>query len=175
MNSHFDRLALLGTVFALIVVVVGAMVRLADAGLGCPDWPGCYGSLIVPDEAMAAEVNAAFPDRPLDATKGWWEMFHRYIAATLGLICVALAASWPGAIAHDPRAARRHSAVALVAVVIFQGLLGMWTVTLLLKPVIVMGHLLGGLDNDGAMLFWLARSKRSAGFKTGQGLRRLAL
>jgi cytochrome c oxidase assembly protein subunit 15 len=171
MNVYFKRLAQLGTVFALIVVVVGAMVRLADAGLGCPDWPGCYGSLVVPDQAMAAEVNAAFPERPLDEGKGWWEMFHRYIAATLGLICLVLAGmAWRNR--EDPKQPLLIPSV-LLAVVIFQGLLGMWTVTLLLKPVIVMGHLLGGLTTLG-LLFLLAR-QGARRFQVGTGIRQLAI
>ena len=171
MKVTFNRLAWLGTAFALIVVVVGAMVRLADAGLGCPDWPGCYGSLVVPDQTAAAEANAAFPERPLDEGKAWWEMFHRYIAATLGLICVALGViAWRNR--HDPDQPVLIPSL-LVGVVIFQGLLGMWTVTLLLKPVIVMAHLLGGLTTL-ALLFVLAR-RGSPRIKLGKGMRGLAL
>lgn len=171
MNVIFKRLAQLGTIFALIVVVVGAMVRLADAGLGCPDWPGCYGSLVVPDQVLEQEVNAAFPERPLDEGKAWWEMFHRYIAATLGLICVALGVlAWRNR--DDPKQPLLIPSV-LVGVVIFQGLLGMWTVTLLLKPVIVMGHLLGGLTTLG-LLFYLARLGAPR-FALTKGLRRLAI
>jgi len=139
----FVRLARLGTLLTLTVVMLGAWVRLTDAGLGCPDWPGCYGRLVVPHpETSAVELGAQFT-RPLEAGKAWREMIHRYLASTLGLLCLALAVlAWRNR--HDPRQPLRRP-FALVGLVIFQGLLGMWTVTLLLKPIIVVAHLLGGL------------------------------
>jgi cytochrome c oxidase assembly protein subunit 15 len=153
MYSWYVRLIVLATLLALGVVVLGAYVRLTDAGLGCPDWPGCYGSLIVPDQASEAEAaNAAYPDRPLDAQKAWNEMIHRYFATTLGfsILCAALLA-W---LNRHQRGQPIILPIVLLGVVIFQGLLGMWTVTLLLKPLIVMGHLLGGLTTLG-LLTWL--------------------
>ena len=151
----FQRLARVGTVFALIVVIVGAWVRLTNAGLGCPDWPGCYGQLVLPDSAaLQAELAAVYPERPLDVGKAWREMFHRYLATMLGLVCLLLAGlAWFNR--SDPEQPTRMPFV-LLGVVIFQGLLGMWTVTLLLKPVIVMAHLLGGLTTLG-LIFWLSR------------------
>ena len=66
----------------LCVIVLGAWVRLTDAGLGCPDWPGCYGYIVLPaDEVTRAEAQIEFPERPLDAGKAWREMIHRYLAA----------------------------------------------------------------------------------------------
>jgi cytochrome c oxidase assembly protein subunit 15 len=142
MNAWFVRLARIGAVLALAVVMLGAWVRLTDAGLGCPDWPGCYGRLVVPHPATTAEELGSEYTRPLEAGKAWREMIHRYLASTLGLICVALAAiAWRNR--RDPNQPWR-APLALVALVVFQGLLGMWTVTLLLKPVVVVGHLLGG-------------------------------
>jgi cytochrome c oxidase assembly protein subunit 15 len=142
MNAWFVRLARIGAVLALTVVMLGAWVRLTDAGLGCPDWPGCYGRLVVPHPATSAEELGSEFTRPLEAGKAWREMIHRYLASTLGLICVALVAlAWRNR--HDPRQPWRVPA-ALLALVIFQGLLGMWTVTLLLKPIVVVAHLLGG-------------------------------
>jgi cytochrome c oxidase assembly protein subunit 15 len=151
--TYYIRFIQMATLLALIVVVLGAWVRLTDAGLGCPDWPGCYGSLIVPDqETEAAESNAAFPERPLDAAKAWNEMIHRYAATTLGLaILLAALLAWMNR--RDPGQPVKLP-LTLLGVVIFQGLLGMWTVTLLLKPLIVMGHLLGGLTTLG-LCFWL--------------------
>ena len=151
--TYYIRFIHMATLLALIVVVLGAWVRLTDAGLGCPDWPGCYGSLIVPDqETEAAEANAAFPERPLDATKAWNEMIHRYAATTLGLaILLAALLAWMNR--RDPGQPVKLP-LTLLGVVIFQGLLGMWTVTLLLKPLIVMGHLIGGLTTLG-LCFWL--------------------
>jgi cytochrome c oxidase assembly protein subunit 15 len=145
MSSWFVRLARFGTVLALLVVTVGAYVRLTDAGLGCPDWPGCYGRLVVPDHATAEQHVGPddYAARPLEQGKAWREMIHRYLASTLGLVCVALAViAWRNR--GDPAQPWRVP-LALVGLVVFQGLLGMWTVTLLLKPLIVVAHLLGGL------------------------------
>ena len=124
---------------ALLVVPLGAYVRLSDAGLGCPDWPGCYGKLVgVPEQAAEHQAaERAFPGKPVEPAKAWKEMIHRYAAGTLGLLVLAASVlAW-----------RRRPVVAtaLPAVIVFQALLGMWTVTLLLKPVIVTGHLLGGM------------------------------
>ncbi|MEO0997087.1 MAG: COX15/CtaA family protein, partial [Pseudomonadota bacterium] len=78
----------------LIVVVLGAWVRLTDAGLGCPDWPGCYGQIGVPDSAEEIRrAESAFPERPVDSGKAWREMIHRYFASTLGLLIVVIAAA----------------------------------------------------------------------------------
>src|SRR5512134_1558322 len=88
----FRRLCLLGTVIALCVVVLGAWVRLGDAGLGCPDWPGCYGHLTVGQAVENTDAaNAAFPERPLEAEKALKEMIHRYLASALGLLTVVIA------------------------------------------------------------------------------------
>jgi heme a synthase len=154
MSTLFLWLARAGVALALIVVTVGAWVRLTDAGLGCPDWPGCYGQLFVTEQlALEPGVEEEY-GRPLEAGKAWREMFHRYLASTLGLICVALAVvAWLNR--RDPDQPWRVP-LALVALVIFQGLLGMWTVTLLLKPIIVVAHLLGGFATL-SLLFWLAR------------------
>mgnify|MGYP006357093449 FL=1 len=138
------RLALLALCLCFGVVVLGAYVRLSDAGLGCPDWPGCYGH-VTPTGALAKGVE-------LDAGKAWREMIHRYAASTLGLLVVMIAA-----IAVATRAQRLvplRLALARVAVIIFQGILGMLTVTWLLKPLIVTAHLVFGLTTLG-MLSWL--------------------
>jgi len=74
----------LSLILALIVVVLGAYTRLADAGLGCPDWPGCYGQLLVPD-VVSDEY-----EKPLDTAKAWKEMVHRYAASTLGLSIIVI-------------------------------------------------------------------------------------
>lgn len=172
MKRLFVILARAGALLALFVVVVGAWVRLTDAGLGCPDWPGCYGQLTVPEALSPTAL--ADPDlaaRPLEVAKAWNEMFHRYLATTLGLIAVALAAlAWLNR--KDPDQPIKVPAVLLI-VVVFQGLLGMWTVTLLLKPIIVVAHLLGGLTTL-SLLFWLGRF-RTAPIWAGQRLRALAL
>jgi cytochrome c oxidase assembly protein subunit 15 len=161
------RIALIAAALALVVVVLGAYVRLSDAGLGCPDWPGCYGRLTVPTATTAVTVaNQEYPHRPVEAHKAWKEMIHRYAAGTLGLLVLAL---WIAAVRQ-----RRESghllilATILAGVIVFQAMLGMWTVTLQLKPVVVMGHLLGGFTTL-ALLWWLTLStraeKHSSGFK----------
>jgi cytochrome c oxidase assembly protein subunit 15 len=152
MNVWFVRLARLGTVLALVVVTLGAYVRLSNAGLGCPDWPGCYGRALVPDAATPAhELGFA---RPLETGKAWREMIHRYLAGSLGVVCAALAAiAWRNR--RDPNQPWR-APLALVALIVFQALLGMWTVTLLLKPIVVVGHLFGGLATL-ALLAYLGR------------------
>ncbi|MES1926394.1 COX15/CtaA family protein [Salinisphaera sp. T31B1] len=137
---------------AFVVITLGAFVRLSDAGLGCPDWPGCYGHLDVPTaQADVARANERFAHRPVEAPKAWKEMIHRYAAGTLGLLILAMA------LAALRRSDNPHQQRALpwvlVALVIFQALLGMWTVTLLLKPLIVTGHLLGGMATF-ALLGW---------------------
>ena len=172
----FRRLALAGVLLALAVVVLGAWVRLSAAGLGCPDWPGCYGHLSVDSAARNIDaINEAFPDRPFEYHKAVKEMVHRYFASSLGLLILVLAGL---AIRNrdDPRQPVALPLI-LVALVIFQGLLGMWTVTLLLKPLIVVLHLLGGLATL-SLLAWLAmRSpvEREAAEQGGSGLRKLAV
>jgi heme a synthase len=150
----FRRLALAGVVLAFGVVVLGAWVRLSAAGLGCPDWPGCYGHLTADDAARNADaINEAFPQRPFTYHKAIKEMVHRYFAGGLVLVILALAGL---AIANrrDPLQPVTLP-ITLVGIVILQALLGMWTVTLLLKPLIVVLHLLGGLTTL-ALLAWLA-------------------
>ncbi|MGH8178059.1 MAG: COX15/CtaA family protein [Steroidobacter sp.] len=153
----FRRFALAAAALAFVVIVLGAWVRLSTAGLGCPDWPGCYGHLTVDQAALNVEaINAAFPERPFEYQKAVKEMVHRYFASTLGLMILVLAGL---AIANrkDPQQPVALP-IALVALVIFQGLLGMWTVTLLLKPLLVVLHLLGGLATF-ALLAWLAMER----------------
>jgi cytochrome c oxidase assembly protein subunit 15 len=172
MSRTFVRLARFGALLALCVVMLGAWVRLTDAGLGCPDWPGCYGRLVVPAEDIPrAELGAEYT-RPLETGKAWREMIHRYLASTLGLVCVALAViAWRNR--RDPHQPWRAPA-ALVALVIFQGLLGMWTVTLLLKPIVVVAHLLGGLATL-ALLFSLGRWRTARVAMPTSGLRALGV
>jgi heme a synthase len=139
---------------AFFIVVLGAFVRLSDAGLGCPDWPGCYGRLTVPERAQdVARAQVKFPGQPLQKKKAWIEMAHRYAASALGVLILVLAAmAWRGRV--EPGRSPWLPTL-LVAVVVAQGLLGMWTVTLLLRPAVVTLHLLGGMATF-ALLIWLA-------------------
>ena len=204
MNSphrHFHRLAWIAVLLALAIVVLGAFVRLSNAGLSCPDWPTCYGRATWPVHATdIAQANATF-ERAVETGKTWREQFHRHLAATLGMLILLLSliaarrrqwgvssiiaaavlvgASIPAYIGqHYPAAAALVLAGELILlfnalrwnnvdaarlatitlmVVIVQAVLGMWTVTWLLKPIVVVAHLFGGLSTF-ALLTWLAWS-----------------
>lgn len=142
-RSIMGKWALLATVLTTVVVMLGAWTRLVDAGLGCPDWPGCYGFLTVPESAESiALAEARFPDAPVDASKGWPEMIHRYFAGALGLVILGLAAY---AVVHrKEEGVPLKLPVFLLFLVILQAAFGMWTVTLKLWPQVVSAHLLGG-------------------------------
>lgn len=138
------KLAFTGIILAFVVIVLGAYTRLTDAGLGCPDWPGCYGYLTVPQTEQQIELaEQAYPERPVESQKAWNEMIHRYFAGTLGLLILAIfISSFLNRAYHKPF----KLPLLLLILVIFQGALGMWTVTMNLLPVVVMGHLLGGFS-----------------------------
>ncbi len=137
------RMALFATFLALVVVLLGAWTRLSEAGLGCPDWPGCYGFLTVPQhDHHIQQAEEAFPHAPFEEHKAWPEMIHRYFAGSLGLVILAI---FVVALAAGRQGPRLHAG-ALLALVVFQAYLGMLTVTAMLHPVIVMGHLLGGFS-----------------------------
>lgn len=146
------RLALLGTFLAAIVVGLGAFTRLVDAGLGCPDWPGCYGHLLWPNELHEiTKAEQRFPDSKVEQDKTWPEMVHRYFASSLGLIIVGLAVlAWK---CRDSRRFPFRLPLLLLFLVVWQGLFGMWTVTLKLWPQVVTLHLLGGMSVFA--LIWL--------------------
>lgn len=155
--ATYRNLAVVTVIITLGLIMLGAGVRLTDAGLGCPDWPGCYGQLTpVHAQAEIAQAVAAQGGEhgPVSMGKAWREMIHRYIAMGLGLLIIGLAVlgwKWRRDLPGTP-----WLATVLVGVVILQGLFGKWTVTLLLKPAIVTGHLLGGMLTL-ALLVWLWR------------------
>jgi len=136
------NITLVATSFAIVVVLLGAFTRLSHAGLGCPDWPGCYGFHHIPTAQEDINVaNQAYPDKPYQFEKAWPEMVHRYFAGTLGLLVLALAVL---SLKQQNRVARFHS-FGLLLLIVFQAALGMWTVTMKLHPGIVMSHLMGGI------------------------------
>ena len=146
------RLALVGVLLCFVVVVLGAYVRLNAAGLGCPDWPGCYGHVTPLGAEHSASAQAAFPNKPLDPGKAWKEMVHRYAAGILVLVVVVITAL---AISHRrKRLLSVPYAVALLATIFVQAVLGMLTVTWQLKPLIVTLHLIFGMTTL-ALLWWL--------------------
>jgi cytochrome c oxidase assembly protein subunit 15 len=157
-RRRYRRLVFLTWFLTLDLIMFGAFVRLTDSGLGCPDWPGCYGK-VTPIGAMA-EIRAAeqaMPDGPVTIPKAWIEMVHRYVGALLGLMIIGImvmAWRWRDWIGRTPWLAT----VTFVAVCI-QGAFGAWTVTLKLMPIIVTIHLLGGMTLLGLMT-WLAARER---------------
>jgi cytochrome c oxidase assembly protein subunit 15 len=162
--TFYRNLILAALILAFGVVSLGAYVRLSDAGLGCPDWPGCYGKITPHDAAAAINAELAVrPDGPVSHVKAWKEMVHRYFAGTLGLLVLAIAVlGW--------RLRKTNGGpglpLLLLALIVFQALLGMWTVTKLLKPLIVSSHLLGGMTTLSLLLWlWLReRGQRSIAY-----------
>jgi cytochrome c oxidase assembly protein subunit 15 len=174
MSKPGYRLALFATALTVLVVLLGAYTRLTHAGLGCPDWPGCYGFLTVPMSEQKQELAAVrFPEAPLEVHKGWNEMVHRYFAGSLGLVILGLALqalrrrNEPGQPVKLP--------LLILAVVIVQAAFGMWTVTLQLWPQVVTGHLLLGFTTLSLLfLLTLRLSGRNLIRVVSSGLQRLA-
>lgn len=137
------RLALIASLLAVVVVGLGAFTRLMHAGLGCPDWPGCYGHIWAPEEAHEiAQANAIHPDMPVDLEKTWPEMVHRYFAGSLVILTLGILFL---AIKHRHKPAQPLKLpIFILAFILLQAAFGMWTVTLKLWPQVVTAHLLGG-------------------------------
>jgi cytochrome c oxidase assembly protein subunit 15 len=155
--NFYKRLTLFATLLALIVVSFGAYTRLTDSGLGCPDWPGCYGTLTVPESIDQIEkAQAVYPDSPVEVEKAWIEMIHRYIAGILGVMILVIA--FMSIRLRDQINYSLKWPFFLLGLVIFQAALGMWTVTLLLKPAVVSSHLLGGMTVLGILTFLMHRN-----------------
>jgi cytochrome c oxidase assembly protein subunit 15 len=155
----YHRFIVFACFLAFGVILLGAYTRLADAGLGCPDWPGCYGHLTVPASEEHVADKRYLEQRALEPDKGWKEMVHRYFAGALGLVILVIAIwSWMRRREHPGQPVWLPTL--LLALVIFQAALGMWTVTLLLKPVVVMGHLLGGFATFSLLVVLALRTAR---------------
>ncbi len=168
------RLAWIASAFALLVIVFGAFVRLSNAGLSCPDWPTCYGKLTWPQTHEVASANQAFPDRPVETDKAWREQGHRMLVGGLSLLTFGL-----GICAFVRR--RELGRLAIVpwiacVVIVFQALLGMWTVTLKLLPLVVTSHLLGGLTLFALLVYTALRlTVRAVGDASTASLRRFTM
>ncbi len=148
-----SKLALFTFALAFVVIILGAYTRLTDAGLSCPDWPHCYGYITAPHTTSQLQGAAQlYPQAPVDIKKAWTEMTHRYFAGTEGILILILSLS----ILFARKAKDLKStgiAIALMALLCIQVMLGMLTVTEKLKPVIVLSHLLTGISIL-SMLWW---------------------
>ena len=150
--NQITKLSFIGICMAFIVIALGAWTRLVDAGLGCPDWPGCYGFIVFPtNEAEIAIAESRFPMFPYDINKAIPEVVHRYFAAALGfmILCIAFLAFRYKDLPSDVR----KLSFFLIAWVIMQGTFGYWTVSLKLWPQVVTTHLMSGFLTTG--LLWL--------------------
>ncbi len=175
---RYRKLVATTALATLVLIVLGAFVRLSDAGLGCPDWPGCYGNLS-PHHSLAEikAVEASNPHGPVSMAKAWKEMVHRYLAMVVGsLIASIMLVAWyrRRAWAHSPLLPTLTAAL-----VIFQAALGAWTVTLLLRPAVVTLHLIGGITILALLVWQLFHQsqggKWTAGIIASSGMRVFAL
>ena len=181
-NARFHKLVSVTMVLTFVLIMLGAFVRLSDAGLGCPDWPGCYGNLTPHHSAdVIRAAEAVQPGGPVSMAKAWKEMLHRYLAMVVGaLIAAIMFSAW-----RNRRAWNQSPILAILlgGAVIFQAALGAWTVTMLLKPAIVTSHLLGGITILSllAWLHWRQVARQSSrpawakGIMSSSGLRMFAL
>lgn len=168
------RLAAFGMLLCLTVIVLGAWVRLTDAGLGCPDWPGCYGHITPAGaERVEGKIESFSPGWDYDSGKAWREMIHRYAATTLGFVIVLIAAL---AIAYrQARPASIPFTLVLLVTVVLQGLLGAFTVWWLVKPLVVVLHLIGGLTTLSLLTWlWLDMRRRTGIVRIESGTTRNA-
>lgn len=156
-----SRVATFGVLLTFCVVMLGAWTRLSDAGLGCPDWPTCYGSITVPlSDAAIARAHELFPQQPFVAAKAWPEMIHRHFAKSIGLVCFALMLIAVLGRRSDPEMPVRH-AIFLFFLVCVQGAFGAWTVTMKLFPPVVTGHLLLGFTTLSTVFLLALRSRNA--------------
>ena len=139
---NIKNLSLFGICLAFVVIALGAWTRLVDAGLGCPDWPGCYGFVVFPtNEAEIALAEARYPTFPYDINKAIPEVVHRYFAAALGFLAIIMV--YYSFKQNENKNIRRWT-IGLLIFICCQGLFGYLTVSLLLLPIIVTAHLFGG-------------------------------
>ena len=142
--NNIKNLSLFGICLAFVVIALGAWTRLVDAGLGCPDWPGCYGFVVFPtNEAEIALAEARYPTFPYDINKAIPEVVHRYFAAALGFLAIIMV--YYSFKQNENKNIRRWT-IGLLIFICCQGLFGYLTVSLLLLPIIVTAHLFGGFS-----------------------------
>ncbi|HOB00885.1 MAG: COX15/CtaA family protein [Burkholderiales bacterium] len=171
---RWGRLVALVAFLTFDLIVFGGFVRLTDSGLGCPDWPGCYGQLL-PAQA-SAQINQAIAEQggthgPVSHGKAWIEMLHRYLASFIGALILVM-------FVRALLAQRRRSGATLtdaatpvnwywpallLVVVIAQGMFGKWTVTLKLMPIVVTAHLMGGMLLLAMLLWFWTRQRQREG------------
>lgn len=153
----FRRLAWVTAFLTVDLIMFGSFTRLTDSGLGCPDWPGCYGHsnpLSAGEPIMQAQT--AMPSGPVTVTKAWIEMLHRYLAMAVGVLVIVLTVqAWRRQTPAGERGGSRWLAMVTLIWICVQGAFGALTVTLKLQPAIVTLHLLGGVVLL-ALLTWLA-------------------
>ncbi|MCC7067817.1 MAG: COX15/CtaA family protein [Burkholderiales bacterium] len=172
LRLRWGRLVALIAFLTFDLVVFGGFVRLTDSGLGCPDWPGCYGQLL-PAQAKPqieqAIVEQGGTHGPVSHGKAWIEMLHRYLASFIGAMIVVMLVrallaqrrgAAPGAVAAN--AGWQWPALLLI-VVIAQGLFGKWTVTLKLMPIVVTTHLMGGMLLLALLVWFWTRQRQREG------------
>lgn len=158
-SKRYSKIVFLTWFLTLDLIMFGAFVRLTDSGLGCPDWPGCYGS-VTPIGAIESIRQAVqvMPDGPVTLPKAWIEMIHRYVGALLGFLIIMI--SWMAWRHRDKFEYSPRLAFVTLAAVCLQGAFGAWTVTMKLMPLIVTAHLLGGMSLL-ALMTWLAARERA--------------
>lgn len=172
----WKKLAAVAAFLTLDLIAFGAFVRLTDSGLGCPDWPGCYGQLL-PVQA-SADINNAIAEQggthgAVSHSKAWIEMLHRYLASFIGALILVMLVRAVIARVNQRRAALRGGFIdagvglvwpmLLLVVVSLQGLFGKWTVTLKLMPIVVTTHLMGGMLLFALLIWFWMRERERAG------------
>ena len=179
LKMRWGRLVAITAFLTLDLIAFGAFVRLTDSGLGCPDWPGCYGQLL-PTQA-GAQINQAIADQggthgPVSHGKAWIEMLHRYVASFIGVLILvmfvrALIDKYRDGRTAWVRASNEFGSASvgiawpllLLVVVSLQGLFGKWTVTLKLMPIVVTTHLMGGMLLFALLIWFWMRERQRAG------------
>lgn len=162
--SRLSKLSFFAVFLLYLVIGLGAFTRLTDAGLSCPDWPACYGHFVVPkNPAVLQRIDAQYPHAPIVVHKAQTEMAHRYLAGVLGIIIVA-ASVLSILLMRSAGSSFLVYGVLLLCMLVYQVLLGMWTVTFKLAPIVVTQHLLVGTAIIALlwMMYLRSRNKKTS-------------